>query len=132
LGSRASRWGMVAIWMAAIFTVSGIPKLDMPGCLSEIGLCDKIGHALAYAVLGALALRALSNSRADFRTAAIAVAIAVAYGLTDEYHQLHVPGRSFDLYDLAADSLGAGVAVMWTALLKGVAANGRRTKRRDL
>jgi VanZ family protein len=34
----------------------------------------------------------------------------VAYGVTDEWHQSFVPGRSADAIDLVADAVGAGLA----------------------
>jgi len=40
-----------------------------------------------------------------------AATLAVAYGVTDEWHQRFVPGRSATLGDLAADAVGAVVAV---------------------
>ena len=36
----------------------------------------------------------------------IVMLLALAYGCTDEYHQLFVEGRSCDAMDLIADSLG--------------------------
>ena len=36
-----------------------------------------------------------------------AIAIASLYGVTDEYHQLFVPGREFDVLDLVADTIGS-------------------------
>ncbi len=32
---------------------------------------------------------------------------AILYGLSDEIHQLYVPGRMFDILDILADSFGA-------------------------
>ena len=36
----------------------------------------------------------------------IVMGLALAYGCTDEYHQLFVEGRSCDAMDLIADSIG--------------------------
>ena len=44
------------------------------------------------------------------RVAAQALAIAVAYGATDEVHQMFVPGRTPDVMDVLADAAGALVA----------------------
>jgi VanZ family protein len=38
--------------------------------------------------------------------------IAVAYGATDEWHQMYVPSRTADVRDLAADAIGAFVAAI--------------------
>jgi VanZ family protein len=36
----------------------------------------------------------------------MSILVSILYGATDEYHQLHVPGRSASVYDLAANALG--------------------------
>ena len=44
-----------------------------------------------------------------------AITIAIFYSLTDEFHQIFVPGRSFQFFDILVDSLGtllAGV-ILW-------------------
>jgi VanZ family protein len=74
---------------------------------------DKVLHALAYGVLALLAVRAFHGDRPWLRArpALGAVAFTVAYGASDEIHQIFVPGRSPDLVDLLADAAGAVVAV---------------------
>ena len=95
--------------MAAIFALSSISEVPgLPG-----GMSDKIGHGLLYAGLGFLTVRALAHGRpaaVGYGTVLLAILIAVAYGLSDELHQLLVPNRQFDLHDLAADGVGAAVA----------------------
>jgi VanZ family protein len=109
--SRFSLWAPVAAWMVVLFYVSSLSSIPAPpGDLS-----DKDEHFAAYAVLGAVTLRALAKGRWRFVTAAAAagaVVIASAYGVTDEIHQRFVPGRSFDVLDMAADALGAGAAAV--------------------
>jgi hypothetical protein len=41
----------------------------------------------------------------------LAVLIVSAFGVTDEWHQSFVPGRSCDVFDWLADTLGAALAV---------------------
>jgi VanZ family protein len=75
---------------------------------------DKAAHAMEYAGLGALTLRALARGKlAGVRRGVVigALLVAVFYGLSDEAHQYFVPGRDCDLRDVAADAFGAGVAV---------------------
>ena len=99
--------------MAAIFFVSGLPVAPLPEEVS-----DKTGHMVAYAGLAILAVRALGGGlpcRVVWRVAWLALAIAAAYGIFDELHQLLVPGRSGDILDWYADVSGAaiGIGVCW-------------------
>jgi VanZ family protein len=111
--------------MAAIFAVSSLT--DPP---SAPGVDDKTGHFAAYAGLGLVTLRATTGGAIVGLRAAPAVtawAIAAFYGATDEYHQSFVPGRTSDLTDLAADALGAAVAVA-AAWLSGILLRSRRVR----
>jgi VanZ family protein len=38
------------------------------------------------------------------------IAIAAAYGVSDEFHQSFVPRRSVEAMDVAADTVGASIA----------------------
>ena len=111
----ASWWGPAAAWMILLFGLSASPDLPAaPG-----GLSDKLVHALAYAGLSALLYRALARGRATGLRAGrglAAAALAVLYGLSDEWHQAFVPGRTADTADLAADAAGAvaAAAALWT------------------
>lgn len=49
-----------------------------------------------------------------------AATMAVAYGVTDEVHQIYVPGRTFQWLDLIVDTVGSGFAVL------GIGVWGRR------
>ena len=83
-------------------------------------LHDKLLHATEYAVLGGLLVHALRFAGVRPRPALIAsVVLASAFGATDEFHQSFVPGRSADVADWAADTLGAAVgASLATAFLR--------------
>src|SRR5262245_44524557 len=92
--------------MLIIFWLSHEPVLPTP----PGGLTDKQAHALVYGALAALWVRALSRARLDAVTlvrAVIAIAASGLYGVTDEWHQSFVPGRTSDVADLAADLVGA-------------------------
>jgi len=108
---RLALWGPVAAHMVLILTLSSFPRLPAPpGRLS-----DKQAHAIVYAVLTGLLCRALAGGRSSGLTAgpiAVAVVVAVAYGVTDEWHQSFVPGRQSEVADLLADATGAGLAAV--------------------
>jgi VanZ family protein len=108
--SRAWLWGPVAGQMALIFIASAIPDLGpLPG-----GVSDKGGHSIGYAILGAVLLRALAGARlagVTWQRAAATLLLATLYGVSDEFHQSFVPGRTPDVHDVLADFIGASAAV---------------------
>jgi VanZ family protein len=108
-------WGPAAAYMALIFAVSSISHLpELPR-----GVSDKTAHLLEYAGLSLLTLRAFAGGAWEgvrMRAVIGSLLFAIAYGVSDEVHQLFVPGRQFDVKDMAADAIGAGVAAaaLWT------------------
>ncbi len=107
-------WGPAAGLMAAIFIVSGTPAPPrLPGSVSDL-----MAHGAAYAALGAAMLRGVAEAewaRVSAGGALLAAVLAAAYGLTDEFHQSFVPGRTAELRDAAADAAGAaaGAGLVW-------------------
>jgi VanZ family protein len=103
-------WGPPALYALAIFIESSISRVPA----FPAGFSDKDGHALLYAGLAGLIVRAMSGarwSRVTAGAAAIAVGLAAAYGATDEFHQWFVPGRTADPADWVADVAGAAIGV---------------------
>jgi len=101
--SRISRlfslWLPVILWAAVIFALSSIPSLN-----SGLGTWDlvlrKLAHATEYALLAALLLRALARPWTSFL-------VALAYAVSDEFHQHFVRGRAGTPRDAAIDAAGA-------------------------
>lgn len=104
MARRAFRaWAPVVAWMAVLFVLSSRP---VPQAVSRVP--DWAGHALLYAVLSVLACRALATAgRVTAGQAAVAVALAAAHGVADEWHQSFVPGRTADGADVLKDLAGA-------------------------
>ncbi|OGQ21100.1 MAG: hypothetical protein A2138_09930 [Deltaproteobacteria bacterium RBG_16_71_12] len=95
---------------AAIFVVSSMPRPPIPEVL-VFWNSDKLLHAAAYCVLATLVLLG-AQARAGGLTVGARVEATIAaalYGVTDEWHQSFVPGRSLSAYDLMADALGAAL-----------------------
>ena len=91
--------------MAMLFGFSSMSTLPSPpGDLSAYDV-----HVAAYAGLGALSARATGKGLRDvsWRAVLAAVVLSSLYGVSDEYHQLFVPGRSFDILDMVADIIGS-------------------------
>ena len=118
---------IVCGWALVIFTLSHQPaavssgqsgvivghlQQAMPGVSTAIltFLVRKSAHIIAYFVLGVLMYRALRVSihRWPARTvASLALLSCSLYAVTDEIHQLFVPGRSGELRDVMIDSIAA-------------------------
>jgi len=99
--------------MIALFMLSTLPGNDP--FLNSIHLGDKIEHFIAYFVLG-ITFCIWIPSKKWFAKPIIygifVVILCTLFGISDEYHQTFVPGRSADLCDLAADFAGGVVAVL--------------------
>ncbi len=106
--------------LAIIFAASSIPNLrHIPG-----GISDKSGHSIGYAILGGLILRALAGGRLQgvtWKRVIAAIVLSTLYGVSDELHQLFVPGRSADPFDVLADTVGAtiGTSIGWLLSVAG-------------
>jgi VanZ family protein len=100
-------------YAALLFWASSRPRLPLPEW--GLGFEDKLAHFLAFGLLAFLVHRALSKPHTLVSKAAlVAGLLSGAYALTDEWHQSFVPGRYFDLWDLAFDVAGI-VVVLWVA-----------------
>lgn len=136
---RIFSWIAVILWMSLIFFLSHQPggesselsegitrgfintiKVVIP--VLEInehilhGFIRKAAHFAAYFVLGFLVINALRRSGIHgFRGWGFALIICVVYAITDEIHQLFIPGRSGEVRDVLIDTAGAsiGIAVYW-------------------
>lgn len=107
---RMMRWvpGLVTLlWMGAIFALSARSTIPVPPGMAA-GLTAIAGHLVAYAVLAALIWWMIEPLNiGPPRRFALALVGAVAYGLTDEWHQSFVPGRDASSFDIAVDAIGA-------------------------
>ena len=115
------RWLPAVAWAALIFYLSSRQTLpEPPGPLGW----DKLQHALGYGAGGFLLARAAGVRG---RGLAIAIALGLLYGASDEVHQAFVPGRNRDVHDWLADALGvaAGAFIQrFITLRRGRGGNG--------
>ncbi len=105
-----SSWIPPLAAMAAIFFFSA--QSTVPSPLQELLtlLKDKTLHGLEYLALAALYVRGTRRQfprACPLRVAVFSALAAACYGLTDEWHQIYVPGRTADLSDFLADCVGA-------------------------
>lgn len=128
-------WTVVILWMVLIFILSsqiaeesrqlstGITEIIIktikniiPNADFDIGYLNYIvrknAHFIAYLVLGLLSLIALKRSGVyGYRSLVYALGICILYAISDEVHQLFVPGRGGQIKDVIIDSAGASVGI---------------------
>ncbi len=136
LTKKSLSWIVVILWMALIFYLSHQPATESdelstgiteviiqtvekvaPGMEIDIRSLNhtirKNAHFFAYLVLGVLVINALRASGIKgYRSIALALGICILYAISDEVHQLFIPGRSGEVRDVLIDTAGASVGIM--------------------
>lgn len=104
-------WGPALAWVAVLFFLSRLTAVPEP--LQALTVVpDKVIHALLYTVLGAaFAWGRRRSGWAPPHTALIA--LGSLYGALDEWHQSFVPGRTPEVGDWVADTVGV-ILGYWT------------------
>ena len=95
----------------AIFAASGAQRLATPDLGFQFSK-DKLAHFLVFGLVATAILRTPKLKNLSARSLIIAALITSAYGGFDEFRQSLTPGRSVELADWLADTLGAIVAVL--------------------
>ena len=104
-------WIPALIQMGLIFGLSSIPGKNLP---QFFPFADKFEHMIAYSILGALlacrpGFAEVFQSRKPSKWTSggfLFPMLGILYGISDEIHQLFVPGRMFGIDDMAADGVG--------------------------
>lgn len=97
-------WLPTIAWAALIFFLSSISYVVSP--IPEFKMSDKMAHIIVYGILTLLARRSFGTLSFG-QTSLLSVLFASLYGLSDEIHQLFVPGRDGSVADFVADCVGA-------------------------
>lgn len=128
-------WLVVILWMTLIFYLSSQPvyqsnnlskkitevivgtvKKTSPNIDFNIArinyILRKNAHFFAYLVLGLLMMNASRrNGISGTKLVLLSLGICVFYAISDEIHQLFVPGRGGQVKDVLIDSAGAIVGI---------------------
>lgn len=114
---RGGAWLLALAWLALIWWLSSQPAEAEPGPWWKSVLWNG-GHAPLFGLLGlwfALALpRRAGWPRLDRRAVSTVLALVLACGIADEFHQSTTTGRDFSALDLVTDVTGAA-CVLWIA-----------------
>ena len=129
LGERVLRFLPAIIMMCAIFYFSSRTGDDLNTLLPffqkffpGLGGFDW-GHFVAYFLLGLAFIWAVTDGSYSIMHKIIAIILCLLYGLTDEFHQIYVPGRASDWLDIRNDVIGGSIAMLFISLpgIRGLA-----------
>ncbi len=96
------RWLYPLGILVCIFFASGESEVAGPGFVGG----DKLAHFFAFGAVATGAVRLVDRRRAVWVVLAVSL-----YGASDEWHQSFTAGRSVEVADWVADTLGAMTAV---------------------
>jgi VanZ family protein len=102
----------------SIFIASGSQHLATPN-IYITSSPDKLLHFLIFGLLATVILRTRKLKQLRLRDLIISIIIVSVYGVFDEIRQSFTPGRSVEIGDWIADTIGASVAVVLYGQWKG-------------
>ncbi len=138
---KAFPWILVILWMALIFFFSHQPATESSELSSGITrritdiiegtapnininqeslshIIRKCAHFGIYLVLGFLVTYALNhNNISRQKIILLAFLICLLYAISDEIHQLYIPGRSGQVSDVLLDSAGGLVGIVLMSVI---------------
>ena len=140
---KVLRWLPALSWMAIIFAFSQQPGGES-GNLSKVVLAwiaefgldlqiifgdqaflfiRKLAHFTEYFILYTLLLLAWGDF---YQNRWRILGITIIYAATDEFHQLFIPGRVGDIFDVGVDSLGGLFALGFWAMMNWIMTIGKK------
>ena len=96
-------------WLLTLFIaiiIFYISSLTFEPSAGGFSINSYLYHFLAFLFFAGFLLISLLKGRLNKKLFLIAIIIAVLYGISDEVHQLYVPGRHFAIIDIITNSIG--------------------------
>ena len=108
-------WLPAIVVAAIIFALSAQPHLHVTEGALDLVL-RKCAHVTVYALLAMACVRGLAHHGLGQRAQLLGGgAMALAYAISDEFHQTFVPGRSGAPRDVAIDLIGIAAGLLLLA-----------------
>lgn len=108
----------LGLYWLIIFILTSIPGNNIP---KMFGSSDKLKHFGAYFLLAFLLNFTLYVQKRfpilSKKSMLFTFLITLFYGLFDEVHQIFIPGRAFDWWDLVADAVGSLVGIFLVKII---------------
>ncbi|GBF76231.1 hypothetical protein PA598K_04683 [Paenibacillus sp. 598K] len=112
------RWLPALLWMGVIFWLSSRTGDQLGGIMPWFQKLLPFmqsfdwGHFVAYFILAFLLAYGFGARALRWRVRLLVVLLCVLYGVSDEYHQSFVDGRTPDANDIRNDGIGALLAML--------------------
>ena len=112
------RWLPAPLWMGVIFWLSSRTGDQLGGIMpwfqKFLPFMQSFdwGHFVAYFILALLLAYGFGARALRWRVRLLIVLLCVLYGISDEYHQSFVDGRTPDANDVRNDGIGAMLAML--------------------
>jgi VanZ family protein len=103
-------WRRILWPIALALLVVACSSRQLPQWAEPVFSSDKLVHALVFGLLATLVARLASVQRTRPLGIYAAIVIVSVFGISDELHQHFTPGRSMDIWDWTADTVGAALA----------------------
>ena len=91
---------IIVNFISNIFNINNIELISL--------IIRKLAHFTEYFILGILTYNLIKKYRKKYY---IAIIICIIYAISDEIHQIFIPGRSCQITDILIDSIGAITAI---------------------
>jgi VanZ family protein len=134
-------WSVLFLWTTLIFILSSQPAIESNGlslnftkifidavdqwislgleASSSADLVEQINHIIrklahggSYFIMGLLSVNAFKRSvRTENKSYILSALFCILFAISDEIHQLFVPGRSGEIRDVLIDSIGVILAI---------------------
>jgi VanZ family protein len=136
MNKRRQRWALAFLWMTGIFFLSAqsgndsgllsnslfkplfevLIPLGIPADIISL-VIRKSAHYIVYLILGILVFRAVDTYEIQLsQKVYLSVMFCVGYAISDEIHQIFVPGRAGTLLDVFIDSMGSTTSIAFFTL----------------
>ena len=99
--------GFIVNVISSIFNISNIELLSL--------IIRKLAHFTEYFILGILTCNMVHSYN---KKAYISIIICILYAISDEIHQIFVPGRSCQIMDMTIDTLGSLTGIYLLLFIK--------------
>lgn len=115
VGGRVMLGLEVGVWLGYTSLIFFLSSHPAPPALFLFTHVDKLYHTAAFMVLGAIGCQiGFRFTHSLFWSVWLGGLTASLFGISDEWHQFFVPGRSSSMGDIIADFCGAWFgALLW-------------------